>query len=92
MVLTKTIKESYTLEDDDYYLGVDADKPVTITLPVQEENGRMIVIKAEMKPPIGSRIITIKSEESTIDGYSNRTIQVSNEVVRLVYNNGWRVV
>jgi hypothetical protein len=91
MVMTRTITESYEAQSDDYYLGVDSEKPITITLPAEPENGMMIIVKAEMKPPLGNRIITIKSDE-TIDNYISRTIQVSNEVVRLVYNNGWRVI
>ena len=92
-VNTKTITSSYDIEEDDYYLGVNCEKAITINLPSESGEGRIIIIKAEMKPPMSSRIITIKTKESSIDGYDTRTLQVSNECVRLVYHDSsWRVI
>jgi hypothetical protein len=89
---TQIITESYEVLDADCYLGVNCDKPITITLPVEPTAGKVIIIKAEMKPPIGNKIITIKSKDRLIDGYSTRTIQVSNECVRLVFHDhNWRI-
>lgn len=91
-MITKTVTSSYDVGPEDEYIGVNADKPTTINLPEETDNGRVIIVKAEMKPPIVHRTITIRAGEKGIDGYSNRIIQVSNEVVSLVYNNGWRLI
>lgn len=89
VLITKTINDSYEVQEDDFYLGVNCEKPITITLPSEVENGRFLVIKAEMKPPMSNRIITIKAPDKTIDGYASRTLQVSHETVRLIYNDNW---
>lgn len=91
-ITTKIITESYEVLDEDCYIGVNCDKPITITLPIEPTLGKVIIIKAEMRPPIGNRAILIKAGDKTIDGYSTKLIQVSNECVRLVFNdNNWRV-
>lgn len=91
-ITTKIITESYEVLDEDCYIGVNCDKPITITLPIEPTLGKVIIIKAEMRPPIGNRTILIKAGDKTIDGYSTKLIQVSNECVRLVFNdNNWRV-
>jgi hypothetical protein len=46
-----------------------------------------------MKPPLGNRKITITTkDESLIDGYTDRVIQVSNESVTLIYRDGWYII
>lgn len=90
---TTIVSQSYDVQHDDYYLGVNCDKAITINLPAESDDGRILIIKAEMKPPMGNRIITVKAGETTIDGYGTRTIQVSNECVRLIYHDkAWRVI
>lgn len=91
---TKIITESYQITDDDCYIGVKCDKPVILTLPAKVDDGRLIIIKAEMKPPMGNKTITIVTRDgSTIDGYINHTIQVSHDFVHLIYhNNAWHIV
>jgi hypothetical protein len=92
-VKTTTVSDSYDVQHDDYYLGVSCDKAITINLPSESDDGRIIIIKIEMKPPVGNRIITVKAGDGTIDGYQTRTIQVSNECVRLIYHDkAWRVI
>lgn len=93
-VSTILVDADYTATNDDYYIGVDSKKPTTITLPSNPEDGKIIIVKAEMKPPIGSRKITIESNDgSSIDGYSSYAIYVSNEKARLLYRgNGWHVI
>ena len=89
-----SISKNYTTTKDDYYIGVDTEKPVTITLLPDAEDGQEYVIKAEMKPPIGKRKITIGTiDESTIDGYSSHVIYVSHDYVRLFRRGGnWHVI
>lgn len=92
--MTISISKNYTTTKEDYYIGVDANKPVTITLLPDAEDGQEYVIKAEMKPPLGKRKITIgTSDESLIDGYSSYVIYVSHDYVRLFRSSGhWHVI
>jgi hypothetical protein len=83
------VSEDYTVEVDDYYIGVNSTGPVHITLPTDCSNTCEIIVKAEMNPPLGNRKITIKtSDDSLIDGYSVYTIQTSHDSVRLICNGG----
>ena len=88
------IYKHYTTTSDDYYIGVDTEKPLTITLLPNAEDGQEYVIKAEMKPPIGKRSITIDtSDESKIDGYSSHVISVSHDFVKLFRRGGnWHII
>lgn len=85
---------TYTATNDDFYIGVDSDEPTTVYLPEETVDGKVIVVKAEMKPPIGNRKIVVKcSNDDLIDGYSQYTIQVSHESVTLIYRGGgWHII
>lgn len=90
---TTVVSESYNVSPDDCYVGVDAEKATTITLPKDPSDGKVIIVKAEMKPPLGNRKVTITTADGTlIDGYQNCIIQVSNETVRLLFRDGWRII
>lgn len=93
-VPTILIDSNYAARENDYYIGVDAKKPVTVTLPADPSDGKVIVVKAEMKPPLGTRKITIEAcDGSSIDSYSNHMIHVSHESVTLIYRgNSWHVI
>jgi hypothetical protein len=87
---TKVISENYTAFESDYYIGVDSTKAVVVTLPSTPHAGTELIIKVEMKPPVGSRKVTIKtSDGSLIDGASSVVLQQSYEVVTLIYRNNW---
>lgn len=89
-----TIHSTYTATCDDFYIGVDSDGPSLITLPPDAPTGTQLVIKCEMKPPIGNRKITIEtSDGSLIDNSKSYTMQVSYEFVWLFMNDGnWYVI
>lgn len=93
-IATILTESNYIASEEDHYIGVDSKKPITILLPPNPSDGKVIVVKAEMRPPLGNRKITIStSDQSFIDGYSTYVIQVSNEFVHLVYRgNGWHVI
>ena len=86
-----TISEDYTAQENDYYIGVVSTGPVTIVLPTTFDDGHLLCIKAQMKPPIGNRKITLKSDNgSPIDGDSSYVIQVSYEAIQLIFHdNQW---
>lgn len=94
IVHTTIVDNDYAATAEDYYIGVDTKKAITITLPALPDDGKIIIVKAEMKPPLGNRRITIEaSDGSSIDGYSNFVICVSNEKARLIYRgHRWHVI
>lgn len=91
---TILVGSTYRATADDFYIGVDSNEPTTIYLPGEVVEGKIIVVKAEMMPPIGSRKITIKClNDDLIDGYSEYVIQVSHESVTVIYRgDGWHII
>lgn len=88
------VSEDYTVEDNIYYVGVNSNGPVNITLPPCDGECCEIVIKAEMGPPLGNRKITIIPQApSTIDGEPNYTMEVPWQSVRLFCRDkNWFIV
>lgn len=93
-ITTTLVETNYVASEQNHYIGVNSKKPVTILLPENPKDGKVLIVKAQMRPPIGDRKITITtSDGSTIDGYSNYVIQVSNEFVHLIYHgDAWHVI
>ena len=91
---TVSVESTYNATCDDFYIGVVSEKASTIHLPTTVGDGKIIIIKSEMTPPLGNRKITIVTDDgSKIDGSSSYTIQVSHEVIRLIrHNNSWHVI
>lgn len=91
---TRTIDSNYHATSDDFYIGVNSEKPVTVYLPENPTDGKIIFVKAEMIPPLGNRkIIIATSDGSKIDGYSESLITVSHNSKCVIYNNnGWNII
>lgn len=87
------VSDDYTAQNDDYYIGVNSDHPVTITLPADCDGTCEIIVKAEMGPPIGNRKITICSN-SLIDGLDqNYVIEVPYQCAHFICRgNSWWVI
>ena len=88
------VSQNYTATVDDYYIGVDSTGSVTITLPSDCGNCAEIIVKSEMKPPMGNRkIIIMTDDDGMIDGDEEYVIVVSYESVHLVCRDGnwWTV-
>jgi hypothetical protein len=88
------VSETYNATEEDCYIGVNSTGPTTIYLPENPVDGKIIVVKAEMKPPLGNRKITVTTNDGTlIDGYGDYVIQVSHESVTLLYRgDDWHVI
>ena len=83
------VSEDYIATMDDYYIGVNSDGPTTIALPSNCVDCHEIVIKAEMKPPLGNRKITIiTTDGATIDNSNKYIIEVAYQSVRLICRGG----
>lgn len=85
---------NYYCEPDDFYVGVNSKEATTVYLPEDVGDGKIVVVKAEMTPPLGNRKITIKTTDgSFIDGYSELVIQVSHEYVWVIFRGDeWHVI
>lgn len=85
---------TYYSTEDTCYIGVDSKEPTTVYLPADPEDGRIIIVKSEMTPPMGNRKITIKSPDGdTIDGYSEIVMTVSHDCKQLLYRGkGWHII
>jgi len=87
------VTKNYTAQVDDYYIGVDSARSITITLPGDSGNCQEIIVKAEMGPPLGNRKITIvpasdDSGEYFIDGEPKYVIEVPYQSVHLIRRDG----
>ena len=91
------VSEDYYATANDYYIGVNSQKPVTIMLPAESSDCQEIIVKAEMGPPLGNRKITILAgDDSTftlIDGELDYIISVPFESVHLIFRGGnWWII
>jgi hypothetical protein len=91
---TKLVSDDYQVQEGDYYVGVEAEEPVTITLPECGDECAQIIIKAEMGPPLGNRKVTIVTiSGATIDGQTSYVMEVPYESVQLICRGGnWHIV
>lgn len=91
--MTTLIQTDYTATEKDFYIGVDSELPVTITLPAADD-GVQYIIKSEMKPPMGKRKIKIISgDDSKFDGYADHTLHVSHDCLHVIrHRNAWHIL
>ena len=80
---------TYTLNDEDYYVGVNYAGPTTITLPSTPSSGRMIIIKDESGNAETNPITVAGTVDNDAGGF---IIQINNGAIQLLYRNGWRIV
>lgn len=92
IVYTTTLvtNNTYTVNSDDYYVGVNCAGPTTITLPTTLlSSGRMIIIKDESGNAETNPITVQGTVDNDAGGF---IIQINNGGVQLIYRNGWRIV
>jgi hypothetical protein len=80
---------TYTVDDNDYYIGVNYAGPVTITLPASVNSGRMLIIKDEDGDAETNPITVLGTVDNDAGGF---IIQINNGAIQLIYRNGWRIV
>lgn len=82
------VNHDYAVSADDYYIGVNSSRSVTITLPANPVCSKYI-IKAEMGPPLGNRKITIVAADgATIDGEEEYVVETAYASVQLFGRDG----
>ena len=87
---TEVTTPTYTVQDDDYYIGVNYAGPVTITLPVSANSGRMLIIKDEDGDAETNPITVLGNVDNDPGGF---IIQINNGAIQMIYRGGyWRIV
>lgn len=80
---------TYTINANDYYVGINYSGPVNITLPTSPSSGRMIIIKDESGHANTNPITVVGTVDNDSGGF---IIQLNNGAIQLIYRNGWRIV
>lgn len=81
---------NYTLDANDYYLGVTyTGGNTTITLPSSDNSGRVIVIKDETGNCSNNPIIVTGTVDNDPGGF---ILQIDNGAIQLLFRNGWRII
>ena len=86
---TQVTTPTYTVDDNDFYIGVNYAGPVTITLPVSANSGRMLIIKDEDGDAETNPITVLGTVDNDAGGF---IIQINNGAIQMIYRNGWRIV
>jgi len=92
---TYITSSSYTITQNDYYIGVNYPGAVTITLPNGIDDGSCYIVKDELGQASKgtNRYITIlPSGSDLIDGRDRAILAFDYGSLTFVYRNGWRVV
>jgi phenylpyruvate tautomerase PptA (4-oxalocrotonate tautomerase family) len=85
---------TYTTTVNDYYIGVNHDGQVNITLMSNPEEGRQVVIKDELgKASWAHKYIDIfPAAGDLIDNHDKARIAIDYGSLTLIYRNGWRII
>ena len=88
------VSSDYTATCDNYYIGVNSENPVTISLPANCIDCCEIIVKAEMGPPLGNRKVTVTTTDgSYIDGKDKYVMEVPYQSVNLFCRGGdWHII
>jgi hypothetical protein len=87
---TIVVDKDYTALKTDYYIGVQAEGPVTITLPEDVPKGTEYIIKLQMGAPIGNRKVTVKSGTS-IDNVNIVILTNPYEALQVLFQSAWHI-
>lgn len=80
---------TYTVQDEDYYLGVIYAGAVTITLPSSPNSGRVLVVKDETGNASSNPITVSGTVDNDSEGF---ILQIDNGAITLIYRDGWRII
>jgi len=79
---------TYTVLSTDYYIGVNRNGPVAITLNTPSD-GKEIIIKDESGNCSVNKITLIGTVDNDVGG---AILAINNGALHLVYRSGWRIV
>lgn len=87
---TIVVTEDYTATLTDYYIGVNNEKPVTITLPDDAPKGTEYIIKLQIGAPVGNRKVTVKSA-TNIDSVTTIILTNPYEALQVLFQSAWHI-
>ena len=87
--VTYVTGDEYTVQDEDYYIGVDYAGPTTIILPTESVAGRCLVIKDEDGDAETNPITVQGTVDNDAGGF---VLALDNGSIQLIYRNGWRII
>lgn len=86
----KVVSDDYTFTNKDYYVGVNANKSVTLTLPTYlGRHGRMVVVKDESGNCSSNPIVVNGTVDNDPGGF---ILQMDNGGIQMIYREGWRII
>ena len=80
---------TYTALSTDYYIGVNYNGPVTITLETSPNSGHKIIIKDESGNASTNPITVVGNVDNDPGGF---ILQMDNGGVQMIYRAGWRII
>lgn len=86
---TLVTTSTYTVQDGDWYIGVNYAGAVTITMPASATNGRVLVIKDESGNASTNPITVLGTVDNDVGGF---ILQMDNGGTQMVYRAGWRII
>jgi hypothetical protein len=86
---TRVVNTNYTIQKSDYYVGVNASGPVTITLPSAAKAGSMIVVKDESGNCSNNNITLSGNIDNDLGG---AILAIDNGALQFIYRSGWRII
>jgi hypothetical protein len=86
---TLVTTSTYTVQDGDWYIGVNYAGAVTITIPASATNGRVLVIKDESGNASTNPITVLGTVDNDVGGF---ILQMDNGGTQMVYRAGWRII
>lgn len=87
---TVIVSSDYTVLTTDYYIGVQAEGPVTITLPDDAPKGTEYIVKLQMGAPLGNRKVTVKSG-TNIDNVNMIILTNPYEALQVLFQGSWHI-
>jgi hypothetical protein len=95
LATTSVTGATYSALHTDYYIGVNRNGVVTVTLPQDPQVGREIVVKDESGHAGDGihRAITIVGYGSdSIDNRTSAILNISNGALKFIFREGWRII
>lgn len=86
---TEVTTPTYTVDANEYYIGVNYAGPVTIILPSNPDSGRCLVIKDEDGDAENNPITVQGTVDNDPGGF---VLQINNGAIQIIYRNGWRII
>ena len=87
---TLVTTNTYVVQDEDYYIGVNCPEPVTIIIPSEPSSGREIVVKDESGNCSNQSITVSGPVDNDANGF---ILQVDNGAVHMLFRGDyWRII